>query len=87
MVWFTKCQQIYEKPWLLPQCETHGMTLRRSRAMSGFAGLPPSRNRRQENTMSSEHARSLSKENAGLVVGQAALIVEISGGARLAHLF
>src|SRR6185369_359867 len=53
------------------------MILRHSHAMSGSAGLSPSRSRKQESFISSEHARSLSKENADHVVGPVALIVEI----------
>ena len=50
------------------------MILRHSHAMSGSAGLSPSRSRKQENIISSEHARSFSKESADHVVGPVALI-------------
>lgn len=43
--------------------------------MSGYAGLLQSKNLKQENNISSEHLKSLSKVNAGLAVGQVALIV------------
>ena len=75
LVWYIKYQQIYEKLLPLPQRrEQCGMILRHSHAMSGSAGLSPSRSRKQENIISSEHARSFSKESADHVVGPVALI-------------
>jgi len=50
--------------------------------MSGSAGLPPSRSQKQENIISSEHARSFLKESADHVVGPVAIIVEIIGNER-----
>jgi hypothetical protein len=73
----TKCQRICEKP-LFPtrRHEQNGRTLRRSRAMSGSAGLSPSRNRKPENSTSRGCVRSLRKECAGLVVGPVVLTVK-----------
>jgi len=85
MVRRTKCRQIYEKP-LLPT-RPHGQNgkiLPHSRAMNGYAGPSPSRNRRPEKSTLKECARNLKKECAGRVVGPVALIVEVgaAGGGR-----
>jgi hypothetical protein len=47
--------------------------------MSGSAGLSPSRNRKPEDSTSSEYALNLRKECAALVAGQAALSDENKG--------
>ena len=79
-MWHIPYQQICEKLLSLhKRREQCGMTLHRSHAMNGYAGLLPSRSRKQENTISSEYARSLSKESTDHVVGLVALIVEIMG--------
>jgi hypothetical protein len=54
-----------------------------SRAMSGSAGLSPSRNRKTEGSTLSVYARNLKKECADLVAGQAVLTAEI----RTAYLY
>ena len=78
--WCTKCQRICEKPLLLPRLrEPHGKILRRSHAMSGFAGFWTRRNRRRGAAGSSSRAQNFSLECAGLVVGLGAPIVETSG--------
>src|SRR5260221_3989523 len=60
----------------IPLLGQTGRTLRHSRAMSGFAGLSPSRNRKPEDSTLSGYARNSRKECAGLVAGQAALTAE-----------
>ena len=55
----------------------NGRILRPSRAMSGSAGLSPSRNRKPEGSTLSVYARNLKKECAGLVAGPAVLTAEI----------
>jgi hypothetical protein len=47
--------------------------------MSGSAGLSRLKSQKQENIISSERARSFSKESADHAVGLVALIVEIIG--------
>jgi len=57
-----------------------GKTSRHWRAMNGFAGQSPPKNRRREKIISRGQSQSFWKANAGLVVGPAASIVEISSG-------
>jgi hypothetical protein len=74
----TLCRRICEKLLFLTRRPgQNGKTLPRWRAMSGFAGSSPSRNRKRESSTSSESARSSKKECAGRVAGQAALTAEI----------
>jgi len=54
-----------------------GMTLHRSHAMNGYAGLILLRSQRQENIILSEHVMNLSMESADLVAGPVVFIVEI----------
>jgi hypothetical protein len=55
----------------------NGRILRHWHAMSGFAGLSRSRNRKPEGSTSSGYARNLRKECAGLAAGQAVLTAEV----------
>lgn len=48
--------------------------------MSGFAGLSPTKNQRQEESISSGQSRSLCRENVAPVVGLAALTAKVSVG-------
>jgi hypothetical protein len=61
-------------------------TLRHSRAMSGSAGLSPSRNRKREDSTLSEYARNLRKECADLAAGQAVLTAENKSAKEIAGL-
>jgi len=54
--------------------------------MSGSAGLSPSRNRKREDSTSSEYARNLRKECADLAAGQAVLIAENKSAKEIAGL-
>src|SRR5579872_5962264 len=75
---YTLYRQIYEKfSFPMRRREQNGRILRHSRAMSGSAGLSPSRNRKQEGSTLSGYARNSRKECAGLVAGPAALTAEI----------
>jgi hypothetical protein len=47
------------------------------RAMSGYAGPSPLRNRKPGESMSREYARNLKRECVGLVVGPVVVIVKI----------
>jgi hypothetical protein len=80
--WRTNCRRTYERPSLLTgrHCRL-GRTSRHSRAMNGYAGSNPQKNPRPGTAGSKERARGLSTESAGLVVGRAALIVEIKKAA------
>src|SRR6202007_1226603 len=60
----------------IPWHGQNGRTLRHSLAMSGSAGLSPSRNRKREDSTLSEYARNLRKECAGLAAGAAVLTAE-----------
>jgi hypothetical protein len=76
-VQYTVYRLIYEKfSFLIRRRVQNGRILRHSRAMSGFAGLSPSRNRKLEGSTLSGYARSLKKECAGLVAGQAVLTAQ-----------
>ena len=78
MVRYTAHRRIYEKfSFLTRPRGQNGRIFRPSRAMSGSAGLSPSRNRKPEGSTLSVYARSLKKECAGLVAGQAVLTAEI----------
>jgi hypothetical protein len=84
MVRYTAYRRIYEKfSFLTRPRGQNGRILRLSRAMSGSAGLSPSRNRKPEGSTLSVYARNLKKECAGLVAGQAVLTAEI----KTAHLY
>src|SRR2546429_8349404 len=61
----------------IPLRGQNGRILRHLRAMSGSAGLSPSKNRKPEGSTLSGYARNLRKECAGLVAGQAVLTAEI----------
>ena len=75
---YTVYLRIYEKfSFLTRRRGQNGRTLRHSRAMSGSAGLSPSRNRKPEGNTLSGYARNLRKECVGLVAGQAVLTAEI----------
>jgi hypothetical protein len=78
---YTAYQRIYERFSFLtlPRAQ-NGRILRHSRAMSGSAGLSPSKNRKPEGSTLSAYARNLKKECAGLVAGQAAFTAEIRDG-------
>src|ERR1700719_2959514 len=81
MVRYTAYRRIYEKLSFLTRPRgQNGRRLRPSRAMSGSAGLPPSRNRKTEGSTLSVYARNLKKECAGLVAGQAVLTAKIKNG-------
>src|SRR5258705_13623281 len=60
----------------IPLHGQNGRILRHSRAMSGSAGLSPSRNRKREDSTLSEYARNLRKECADLAAGQAVFNAE-----------
>ena len=78
MVRYTACRRIYEKfSFLTRPRGQNGRILRPSHAMSGSAGLSPSRNRKPEGSTLSVYARNLKKECADLVAGQAVLTAEI----------
>lgn len=78
MVRYTAYRRIYEKfSFLTRPRAQNGRILRLSRAMSGSAGLSPSRNRKPEGSTLSVYARNLKKECAGLVAGLAVLTAEI----------
>src|SRR5437667_8390875 len=70
----------------IPLHGQNGRTLRRSRAMSGSAGLSPSRNRKPEDSTLSEYARNLRKECADLAAGQAVLTGENKSAKEIAGL-
>src|SRR5258708_9653423 len=75
---YTVYQRIYERfSFLTRRRGQNGRILRHSRAMSGSAGLSPSRNRKPEGSTLSEYVRNLRKECAGLVAGQAVLTAEM----------
>jgi len=77
----TVYQRIYEKfSFRTRRRGQNGRILLHSRAMSGSAGLSPSRNRKPEGSTLSEYARNLRKECAGLVAGQAVLTAEVKDG-------
>jgi hypothetical protein len=68
---------IYEEfSFLIRRRGQNGRILLHSRAMSGSAGLSPSRNPKPEGSTSSEYARNLRKECVGLVAGQAVLTAD-----------
>jgi hypothetical protein len=74
---YTVFQPIYgESSFLTRWRGQSGRILRHSRAMSGSAGLSPSRNRKPEGSTLNGYARNLRKECAGLVAGQAVLTAE-----------
>jgi hypothetical protein len=78
MVQYTAYGRIYEKFSFLTRLRgQNGRILRPSRAMSGSAGLSPSRNQKLEGSTLSVYARNLKKECAGLVAGPAVLTAEI----------
>jgi hypothetical protein len=69
--------RIYERfSFPIPLLGQNGRTLRHSRAMSGSAGLSPSRNGKREGSTLSGYARNSRKECVGLVAGQAVLTAE-----------
>src|ERR1700680_1389068 len=70
----------------IPLRGQNGRTLRHSRAMSGSAGLSPSRNRKREDSTLSECARNLRKECADLAAGQAVLTAENKSAKEIAGL-
>src|SRR6266436_2859760 len=70
----------------IPLLGQNGRTLRHSRAMSGSAGLSPSRNRKPEDSTLSEYARNSRKECADLVAGQAVLTAENKSAKEIAGL-
>src|SRR5215469_6741951 len=75
---YTVYQRIYERFSFLTRWRgQNGRILLHSRAMSGSAGLSPSRNRKPEGSTLSGYARNLRKECADLVAGQAVLTAEI----------
>jgi hypothetical protein len=57
-------------------CVRYGQTLRRSREMSGYAGLPPVKERRQGASVSKRGSQSLKAGCADLVAGQVAHIAK-----------
>ena len=66
--------RIYERfSFPTPLLGQNGRTLHHSRAMSGSAGLSPSRNRKREGSTLSGYARKSRKECGDLVAGQAVL--------------
>jgi hypothetical protein len=72
MVRYTAYRRIYEKfSFLTRPRGQNGRILRPSRAMSGSAGLSPSRNRKPEGSTLTVYTRNLKKECADLVAGQA----------------
>jgi hypothetical protein len=78
VVRYTAYRRIYAKFSFLTRPRVqNGRILRPSRAMSGSAGLSPSRNRKPEGSTLSVYERNLKKECADLVAGQAVLTAEI----------
>jgi hypothetical protein len=78
---------IYERfSFPIPLHGQNGRILRHSRAMSGSAGLSPSRNRKREDSTLSEYARNLRKECADLAAGQAVLTAENKSAKEIAGL-
>jgi hypothetical protein len=74
---YTVFQPIYGRSSFLTRLRVqNGRILPHSHAMNGSAGLSPSRNRKPEHSTLSGYARSLRKECAGLVAGQAVLTAE-----------
>ena len=75
---YTVYRRIYERFSFLTRWRgQNGRILRHSRAMSGSAGLSPSRNRKPEGSTLNGYARNLREECAGPVAGQAVLTAEI----------
>src|SRR5258705_1129161 len=70
----------------IPLHGQNGRTLRHSRAMSGSAGLSPSRNRKREDSTLSEYAGNSRKECADLAAGQAVLTAENKSAKEIAGL-
>jgi hypothetical protein len=86
MVRYTAYRRIYEKfSFLTRPRGQNGRILRPSRAMSGSAGLSPSRSRKPEGSTLSVYARNLKKECADLVAGQAVRTAEIRTGTCIRH--
>src|SRR6266481_8359423 len=78
MARYTAYQRAYKKfSFLTRRRGQNGRISRHSRAMSGSAGLSPSKNWKPEDSTLSGYARNLRKECAGLVAGQAVLTAEI----------
>jgi hypothetical protein len=70
--------RIYEKSSFLTRRRgQNGRILLHSRAISGSAGLSPSRNRKPEGSTLNGYARNSRRECAGFVAGQAVLTAEI----------
>lgn len=74
---YTMYRRIYEKfSFRTRRRGQNGRILRHSRAMSGSAGLSPSRKRKPGGSTFSGYKRNLKKECAGLVAGRAVLIAD-----------
>ena len=72
-VWRTNYHRIYVKLYYLTNPRWKGGRISRHlRAMSGFAGLSPPKDRRPEAIISSGQSQSFWKESAVLVVGSVA---------------